>query len=431
MQPLDINTIQKIHFIGIGGIGMSALARHFKNEKKNVSGSDRSLSDLTKKLSSEGIQIFAEQSGDNLGEDVELVVYTEAMSKDHPEMIAAREKGVPMMNYFEALGLAMNPYYLIAIAGTHGKTTTTAMTTDIFEALGKDPTAIIGSLRAKTESNYRAGKSKYAIVEACEYRRDFLHLRPDVLVITNIELDHVDYYKTVGDVQQAFKELILQVNENGVVITDTKHPMIAPILKDVAVKVIDYTESLDMELELKQPGIHNRLNAAAALAVAKYEKLSMDEAKEAVKNFAGTWRRFQFKGHCNGALVYDDYAHHPTAVAVTLQGAREAYPHKRIIAVFEPHTYSRTKALFKQFAKSFASADELLIVPIYAAREENISGVTSRELAVEAIQYAPNTRYVESLELAAEELKASVNSNDIIIIMGAGTVTKLADELVK
>jgi len=432
MQPkLEINTIQKIHFIGIGGIGMSALARHFKNEKKNVSGSDRSLSDLTKKLSSEGIQIFAEQSEDNLGEDVELVVYTEAMSKDHPEMIAAKERGIPMMNYFEALGLAMNPYYLIAIAGTNGKTTTTAMTTEIFEVLGKDPTAIIGSLRAKTESNYRAGKSKYAIVEACEYRRDFLHLRPDVLVITNLELDHVDYYKNVGEVQQAFKELILQVNENGVVITDTKHPMIAPILKDVSVNVIDYTEYLDMSLELKQPGIHNRLNAAAALAVAKYEKLPMDEAKEAVKNFAGTWRRFQFKGHCNGALVYDDYAHHPTAVAVTLQGAREAYPHKRIIAVFEPHTYSRTKVLFKQFAKSFAAADELLIVPIYAAREENVSGVTSRELAVEAIQYAPNTRYVESLELAAEELKRSVTNNDVIIVMGAGTVTKLADELVK
>jgi len=432
MQPkLEINTIQRIHFIGIGGIGMSSLARHFKNEKKVISGSDRSLSDLTKKLNEEGIQIFAEQSADNISEDIELVVYTEAMSKDHVEMVAAAERGIPMMNYFEALGLAMNPYYLIAIAGTHGKTTTTAMTTDIFEALGKDPTAVIGSLRAKTESNYRAGKSKYAIVEACEYRRDFLHLRPDVLVITNLELDHVDYYKNVADVQQAFKELILQVNENGVVITDTRHPMIAPILKDVSVKVIDYTEYLDMSLELKQPGIHNRLNAAAALAVAKYEKLPMDEAKEAVKNFAGTWRRFQFKGHCNGALVYDDYAHHPTAVAVTLQGAREAYPHKRIIAVFEPHTYSRTKALFKQFAKSFAAADELLIVPIYAAREDNISGVTSRELAVEAIQYAPNTRYVESLELAATELKASANSNDIIIIMGAGTVTKLADELVK
>jgi UDP-N-acetylmuramate--alanine ligase len=207
--------------------------------------------------------------------------------------------------------------------------------------------------------------------------------------------------------------------------------MIIPILKDVSVKVIDFTEYLDMSLELKQPGIHNRLNAAAALAVAKYEKLPLEEAKSVLKDFAGTWRRFQFKGHCNGALVYDDYAHHPTAVAVTLQGAREAYPHKRIIAVFEPHTYSRTKVLFKQFAKSFAAADEILIVPIYAAREENVSGVTSRELAVEAIQYAPNTRYVESLELAATELKASATSNDVIIIMGAGTVTKLADELVK
>ena len=178
---------------------MSALARHFLSEKKVVSGSDRTLTPITKTLASEGMQIFSEQSADNIASDVELFVYTEAMGEEHEEMKAARATKVPMINYFEALGLAMNPYYLIVVAGTHGKTTTSAMITDIFESVEKDPTAIIGSLRAKTQSNYRAGKSKYAVVEACEYKRDFLHLKPDILVITNLEYEHVDYYKSLED----------------------------------------------------------------------------------------------------------------------------------------------------------------------------------------------------------------------------------------
>ncbi len=410
---------------------MSALARHFLQEKKQVSGSDRSLGDITKALASEGVQIYGEQAAANIASDIDLVVYTEAMAADHEEMVAARALGVPMMNYFEALGLAMNPYYLIAVAGTHGKTTTTAMTAEIFETLGKDPTVVVGSLRAKTKSNYRAGKSKYAIVEACEYKRDFLHLKPDVLVITNIEHDHVDYYKTLADVQTAFRELIMNVNEGGVVIADTKHPNISPILKDCPVAVVDYMEYLDLSLPLKIPGLHNKQNAAAALAVGRHEKLPLDEAKQALGQFTGTWRRFEYKGTLNGAPVYDDYAHHPTAISVTMQAAHEAYLDKRIIGVFEPHTFTRTAVLFKEFAKSFAAADVMYIVPIYAAREDNVTGVTSRELAVQALEYAPSTKYVESLEAAEAALRAEVTSNDVVIVMGAGTVTKLADALVK
>lgn len=428
---LDLNNIKKVHFIGVGGIGMSGLARHFLHEKKIVSGSDRALSDITKKLNEEGVQVFAEQVASNITKDVDLIVYTEAMSEDHEEIVAARALGVPMMNYFEALGVAMNPYYLIAVAGTHGKTTTTAMVTEIFETAEKDPTAVIGSLRAKTKSNYRPGKSKYAIVEACEYRRDFLHLRPDVLVITNLELDHVDYYKSLADVQSAFRELIMQVNEGGVVITDTKHPNIAPILVDCPVTVIDYVQYFNPQLELKIPGIHNRLNAAVALAVAKHEKISTEDAEGALMQFAGTWRRFEYKGLLNGAPVFDDYAHHPTAVTVTLQAVREAYPNKRIVAVFEPHMVSRTAVLFKEFARSFAGADLMYLVPIYGARKDTTVQVTSRELAVQAIEFAPNTRYVESLQLAEELLRDSVTKDDVVIIMGAGTVTELATAITK
>jgi UDP-N-acetylmuramate--alanine ligase len=431
MEKIDINSISRIHFIGIGGIGMSALARHFLSEKKVVSGSDRSLTTLTKTLHAEGIQIFGEQVASNIKKDIELVVYTEAMAKDQEEMVAAEKLGVPMVNYFEALGLAMNPYYLIAVAGTHGKTTTTAMITDIFEAAEKDPTAIIGSLRAKTKSNYRAGKSKYAIVEACEYKRDFLSLRPDVLVITNIEFEHVDYYKDLKDVQLAFRQLAEQVNEGGVIVTNTTDPMIAPILKDLAVPVINYQEYFDMQLPLKQPGMHNRFNAAAALAVAKREKLDEEKSRDALSHFSGTWRRFEYKGECNGALVYDDYAHHPTAIRATIDAARELYPDRKLTIVFQPHTFTRTKTLFGDFAKAFGLADAVILLPIYAAREQNESGVSSRELSVKALEFSREARFVDSIEAAEQHLRQSLTGGDVLIVMGAGDVTGLAGKLVE
>ena len=430
MSKVDIDTIKRIHFIGVGGIGMSGLARFFVHEKKVVSGSDRELTALTKKLSEEGVQVYGHQSVENISDDIELIVYTEAMDTSHPEMIAARGLNVPMINYFEALGLVANPYYLIAVAGTHGKTTTTAMLTDIFENAEKDPTAIIGSLRASTKSNFRAGKSKYAIVEACEYRRDFLHLKPDVLVITNIEFDHPDYFKDLADVQKAFSEMIARVNEGGVVVTDTKSPNIAAILEDCPVKVIDYVEYIDVHLKLKQPGVHNRLNAATATAVAKHEKLDIDQTKDSLEAFSGTWRRFEYKGELNGAPVYDDYAHHPTAISLTIAGTRELYPDKRVTIVFEPHTYSRTASHFEEFARSFADADNVILLPIYAARNEDPHGVTSRELAVKALEYNPNVLFIKNYEEVALNLHSYVGEGDVVLVLGAGPITNLASMLV-
>jgi len=430
-KKLEISKIQKIHFIGIGGIGMSALARHFLSEKKVVSGSDRTLTPITKTLASEGVQIFAEQSAENISKDIELVVYTEAMKEEHPEMKAARALKVPVVNYFEALGLAMNPYYLIAVAGTHGKTTVTAMLTDIFESVDKDPTAVIGSLRAKTQSNYRAGKSKYAIVEACEYKRDFLHLKPDILVITNLEYEHVDYYSSLEDVQDAFKTLVSQVNEGGVVITDTYNINIKPVLEGAKAKIVNYHDFLELDLPLKQPGMHNRLNAAAATAAAAQEKISIQEADSALGDFTGTWRRFEHKGEVNGAPVYDDYAHHPTEIRAAIDGVKELYPGKNIILAFQPHTYSRTAALFGEFAKSVGQANEILILPVFAAREENQTGVSSRELAVKTLETNTNARYVESFAAAEKAICKSADAESVVMIVGAGDVTQLADSLTK
>lgn len=431
MEKISINSITRIHFIGIGGIGMSALARHFLSEKKQVSGSDRALTPLTKALHAEGVQIFGEQLASNITKDIELIVYTEAMSKDQEEMVAAKKLGVPMMNYFEALGLAMNPYYLIAVAGTHGKTTTTAMITDIFENAEKDPTAVIGSLRAKTKTNYRAGKTKYAIVEACEYKRDFLSLRPDVLVITNVEFEHVDYYKDLSDVQSAFRTLAQQINEGGVVIANTTDPAVAPILEGLTVPVINYLEYFDATLSMKQPGVHNRLNAAAALAVAKREKIELTAAKESVSHFAGTWRRFEYKGECNGALIYDDYAHHPTEIRATIAGARELYPDRKLVVAFQPHTFTRTKTLFADFAKALGQADAVVLLPIYAAREQNESGVSSRELSVKALEFTRDARYVETIAAAEEYLKQTLTDQDVLVVMGAGSISELATVLVQ
>ena len=230
---MKLSDIKKAHFIGIGGIGMSGLARLFLHEGKEVSGSDREPTDITRALVQEGIQFFDAQVKENIKDDIDLVVYTESMPKDHPELVAAKESGIPTINYFDALGMVANEYYLIAVTGSHGKTTTTAMLIDVFEEAGIDPSAIVGSLRlpgrqagSKTKSNYRAGKSKYFIAEACEYRRDFLSLEPDILVITNIEHEHVDYYKDLEAVQKAFRELAEKVPEDGFVIANLSDPNI-------------------------------------------------------------------------------------------------------------------------------------------------------------------------------------------------------------
>ena len=323
----------------------------------------------------------------------------------------------------------MNPYYLVAVAGTHGKTTTTAMLTDIFESAEKDPTAVIGSLRAKTQSNYRPGKSKYAIAEACEYKRDFLHLQPDILVITNIELDHVDYYKSLEDVQDAFRTMIWKVSDNGFVVCNPKDPNVAAVLNETDVTIVDYTEMLDPLLSLKQPGLHNKLNAAAAIATAMQEKINRNDASQTLTEFAGTWRRYQYKGEINSVPVYDDYAHHPTAIKMTINATRELYPDKRIVAVFKPHTYSRTAALFDDFAKSFTGADQALFLPIYGAREENVTGVSSRELAVKTIAYVPDAQYFDSHESLEAYLRSHLTPGEVLVVMGAGDVTLVANSL--
>lgn len=430
-----------IHFIGIGGIGMSALARFYVHDGAVVTGSDRASSIVTEGLEALGVKVFYEQSASNVTPDIEMVVYTEAMTQDHPEMVAGRMLEVPMVNYFEALGQVANEYYLIAIAGSHGKTTTTAMITDILEEAGLDPTAVIGSLRSKTKSNFRAGKSKYAVVEACEYKRDFLHLKPDVLVITNLEYEHVDYYKSLADVQDAFRSFALQVKDGGVIVTNTTDPNIALVINDLkydghGATVIDYRAELDLTLSLRQPGLHNRQNAAAAKAVALYLGVESSVADTALMNFAGTWRRFEYKGDVIPVMggrvpVYDDYGHHPTELRATFVATRELYPASRLVVVFQSHTYSRTNELFADFIEALTLANEVYLLPIYPAREENIWGVSSEKIADDLKRQGTSAELFQTPQAIATHLKETVHDGDVIVVIGAGAVTEVANLLTK
>lgn len=418
-----------IHFIGVGGIGMSALARLFLHDGKMVSGSDRAPSDITRALERLGMHFYPTQTGSNVTDDVDLVVYTEAMPRDHEELVEARERGIRTMNYFSALGMIANEYYLVAVAGSHGKTTTTAMLIDIFERANLDPSAVVGSLRASTKSNYRAGKGKYFIAEACEYRRDFLSLRPDILVITNIEHEHVDYYPDLASVQAAFREFALQVKEGGAIIADLANPSVRPVVEGLSVTVIDYGKYFDPALSLSVPGMHNQMNAAAAKAAAVFAGVKPDAAKEALENFAGTWRRFEYKGEVNGAKVYDDYGHHPTEIAATIRGARELYPDRKLTLVFQSHTYSRTHTLFDDFVSALSLADRTLVLPIYAAREENESGVSHTKLAEAIRMRGKVAEACDSFEGVVSDLRAHASAKDLILVMGAGDVTKVAGML--
>lgn len=435
-HAVKIDQISSIHFIGIGGIGMSALARFFLHEGKIVSGSDRAATPITDALVHEGVRFFSTQAASNIrtGSDLErdgvpaMVVYTEAMAPDHEEMVAARALGVPMMNYFDALGLIANEYYLIAVAGTHGKTTTTAMIADILEEASFDPTVIVGSLRSKTGSNFRPGKSKYAVIEACEYKRDFMSLEPDVLVITNIEYEHVDYYKDLADVQSAFRDLALKVRTGGVIVAAATDPNTMPVLSGVAATVVDYPKLLDLTIPLRQPGLHTRLDAAAAAAVGEFLGIEREVIDTALKNFAGTWRRFEYKGAVLGTPVYDDYGHHPTEIRVTMAGARELYPNRKLIVVTQTHTYTRTAELFDDFATAYAAADAVYLLPIYAAREENVSGVTSEQLAAAIEAKGTRATVMQTAAGIAEAVRESLNESEpaVILIMGAGDVTAIA-----
>ena len=421
---------KKIYIVGIGGIGLSSLAQLYLHDGAQVSGSDRSDSPTTELLKSKGVEIFIGQHESHVPEDADLLVYSDAIlegSEGFVERVHAQDLGIPELSYFEALGKVTEGKKVIAIAGAHGKTTTTAMMIDVLEAAGLDPTGVVGSLRAKTKSNFRAGKGEYFVVEADEYRRHFLNFTPYVLVITNIEADHLDYYKDLSEIQSAFRELAQKVPKDGFVVCDMHNPNVEPVIKNLACTIVDYRSHFDPELPMKVLSLH-RINAAAVMAVAHI--LGMDEglARQALTDFVGTWRRFEYKGKtASGALIYDDYGHHPTEISTTLRSVREHFPDKRIIVAFHPHLYSRTKALMDDFAKAFSAADEIVVAPIFAAREKPDPTVTHTILAERIRAQGKSAQAVDSLDAVEDYIKHNAKEGDVVVTMGAGDIYKAGE----
>lgn len=429
---IDLQKINRVHFVGIGGIGMSGLARLLHHSGKTVSGDDTSTTVLTDALKSEGITICDAQKEENVTKEIDLVIYTEAVPHDHPELARAHSLRIPCINYFEGLGIVANKYKLIAVAGTHGKTTTTSMVIDILEDAGYDPTAIVGSLRARTGSNYRAGKSSYFVVEACEYKRDFLTLEPDILIITNIEYEHVDYFKDLADVQDAFKSLVHRMKPGGTIIADIKDPAIAPVLKGTHAHIIDVNTYFDPLRKISIPGLYNMQNATAAVATATRIGISETIANETLAHFKNSWRRFEFKGTTlHDVPVYDDYAHHPTELRAVISAAREKYPDRNLIVVHQPHTYSRLAVFFDDFVNALKTADKVFIAPVYRARKESQSEHVSSDLLAQNIgTTAVSLDDLESLNMhIIQEIMS--NPHSVIVIAGAGNITTaLAEKLV-
>lgn len=415
---MDITRAKKVYFVGIGGAGMSALAGLLSAKDVSVFGSDREKGRNTNLLEEKGVSVFEGHKAANVPEDIDVLVYSDAVPEENEERVKARELGVAEKSYFEALGEVSKEYKTIAVAGTHGKTTTTAMLASMISHI--DPTVIVGSIMKETGTNVVIGGSDYLLVEACEYNDHFLQLSPHVLVITNIELDHTDYFKDIDQLLDSYKKLIAKLPEDGALIVNTHGEHEVDLIADAPCQVIDYKDIGVPELLV--PGKFNIENAKAALATAHVLDPKEEVHKEKLSGFSGTWRRFEFKGKTHsGALVYDDYAHHPTAIESTITAAKESYPGKRVVVFFHPHLYSRTRDFIDGFAKSLSLADEVFIAPIFPAREE-FDGVTTNKKVVDEIKkVGGNASVLEDKEMLKTVIE-EFDENTLVFTMGAGDI---------
>ncbi|MCG2767110.1 MAG: UDP-N-acetylmuramate--L-alanine ligase [Anaerolineae bacterium] len=456
---LSLNS--RVHFVGVGGIGLSAIARVLLGQGFRVSGSDMRRSPLMDSLRAEGVVIWEGHARDNVN-GADLVVVSSAVPEDNPEVVAARSLGIPVVKRDWVLGRMMQGYYGIAVAGTHGKTTTSAMIAFILERAGWSPTFVVGGIISGLDTNGRAGKGKYFVVEADEYDRCFLGLRPDIAVVTNIEMDHPDCYADLSEIRDAFTDYLSLVSDDGLVVICGDCPTALQVLsrlrprQGVAPEGITYgmgegNRWRATELTINQwggtsfnvriddtllgnfatgvPGRHNVLNGLAALAVTTECGVSADVAGEVLRDFHGVRRRFEYKGNVQDVLVYDDYAHHPTEIQATLAAARMQFPEREIWAVFQPHTYSRTLTLMDRFASSFGDADHVVITDIYPARERDSLGVHAKQL-VERMAH-PDVHYIGSLDEVAEWLAPHLKPGAFLVTLGAGSITVLGGDVLR
>ncbi len=440
---------QRVHFVGIGGIGTSALARFYLAQKSHVSGSDLVRSEITDALQKEGAHIFVgPHSSKNLPVKTDVAVFTAATPKDNLELKEARRRKIKIKSYAEALGELTKKYFTIAVAGTHGKSTTTAMISLMMTHAGLDPTVIVGTkLKEFGNTNFRAGKSKYLVIEADEYAGSFWHYYSDIAVVTNMDRDHLDFYKTMRGVEQSFQKFlrnaVAKKNVSGVIVLNKDDKRLASLTKSTFFKkyknIFHWFSRRDPEMHdiqkyLRVFGEHNRMNALAAYRVGEMLGISKKMILEGMALYHGAWRRFEYRGEFDGAKIFDDYAHNPAKVKAALAGARERFPEKRIWCVFQPHQLERTKILFNDFVKSFDNAHHVILLDIYqvAGREKQ-----NREKEVNAFQLAQaiakrnqnDVYYLPYHSQLRDFFKDSVGKHDIIMMVGAGDIWKLTDQL--
>ena len=457
MYQIDFNKPQNIHFIGIGGISMSGLAEILLGRGFHITGSDSQDSALLTRLRNKGAEIFIGQSADNIKNDCEAVVYTAAIHPDNPEFVAAKEAGIPMLSRADLLGEIMQNYRVsIAVAGTHGKTTTTSMASHVLLAADMDPTISVGGILQSIHGNIRVGESGTFLTEACEYTNSFLSLYPMIGIILNVDADHLDFFKDLDDIANSFHRFAAQIPADGTLIIDRDTKKFDTVTDGIDCEIIttsltadaDYTAS-DVTFDgngcasftciergkrlgsfrLSVPGIHNVSNALAAIAMARKLGIAPEVIAEGLHSFTGTDRRFEYKGKMKGVTVVDDYAHHPTEITATINAALQ-YPHRELWVIFQPHTYTRTKALLPEFAEALSAADHVVLAPIYAAREKDIYGVSSDDVAEEIAKLGTDVRSFGTFKEIEEYVRAQCSDGDLLITMGAGNVTNIGPELI-
>jgi UDP-N-acetylmuramate--alanine ligase len=452
------SSIKKLHFVGIGGIGMSGIAEILIDQGFSITGSDRAASDNTERLESLGAKVYIGHDAKNLEPEVDVLVYSSAVAPDNPEVMEARQRKIPVIRRAEMLAEVMRLKYGIGIAGTHGKTTTTSMVSLILMEGGIDPTVIVGGrLHGLAGSNARLGKGDFIVVEADEFDRSFLSIAPTIAVLTTLETDHLDCYRDLEDIKSAFIQFAQKVPFYGFVVLCLDEPALQDIMPKIKKKIITYglngqadlqavdivhkknvsrflvvREGQDLgEIELQIPGKHNVQNALAAIAVGLELTVPFEKVKAGIEKFTGVFRRWEVKAELDGITVIDDYAHHPTEIRATLAGAKAGW-RRRVIGVFQPHLYSRTRDFYDDFGRAFFNADVLVVTDVYPAREEPIQGVTGELIVNAAKQYGhKQVHYVPDKKNLPAFLRSIVQKGDIVITMGAGDIWKYGEEFIK
>ncbi len=458
MCILDFNKPTNVHFIGIGGISMSGLAQILMSRGFNISGSDIKESDLTGLLKEKGARIYIGHRSENINEDLDFVVYTAAIGDDNAELVMARKLNIPTMTRARLLGLIMDNYEnAIAVSGTHGKTTTTSMiATALLNDSSKDATVTVGGMLNNIDGNLRIGHGQTFLTEACEYMNSFLEFKPSISLILNVEEDHLDFFKDIDDIRSSFNRFAKITGKDGVVIINNMIDDYEGLLENVDSKIITFGDesadyharnirlddfsraSLDLyihgenkrRVNLGVSGIHNVYNFLAATAACVEVGMDLNLVVSSIESFRGTDRRFEYRGEKNGMIIIDDYAHHPTEIRATLNTAR-GYKHNEIWVVFQPHTYTRTKALFNDFVDVLKDFDHVILTDIYAAREKNTANIHSKMLSDALKERFVDAYYFDSFEKIENFVQKKCKKNDMLITMGAGNVVEIADDLLR